>query len=59
MKKAKKIIILLWGVVIATYIGNIILTIIKGATTFSCIVGWSVAVLLALLIIHLLCSYTE
>lgn len=57
MKKAKVIII--WGVAIATYIGNIILTIIKGAKTFNCIAGWGVAVLLASLIIYLLCSYTE
>ena len=57
MKKAKTIII--WGVAIATYIGNIIITIIKGATTVNCIAGWSVAVLLTSLIIYLLCSYTE
>lgn len=51
---SKKQTIIIWVVAIATYIANIILVSIKGATLSSCIAGWSVASISAGNIIYLL-----
>ena len=50
---SKKSIAILWGVNIALYIVNIILTCIFGATLIPCIIGWLLASILAGLIIFL------
>ena len=50
----KKTTIIMGAINIAVYIANIILVCIKGATLFSCIAGWSVAVLYTGLATYLL-----
>ncbi len=50
---SKKQITLLWSCQICLYIANIILTCIQGAMLIPCIIGWSISIMLAGLIIYL------